>query len=259
MANSPEHRGEHEVAVKTIAWGMPGDSGVTCMLVCALPLPLHTRPWAHRAPGIPCALNSERAGIKSKTRGVCAGEIAKVCLAVIARAIIRDLTGRRSLWHSLLRQGGAFLFTVALILVCLEAKGAGLFEDVVTRELHGDPYDAAILGRIIKTVSVDRACSDKYALPIFKIASQNIFIQNREGASNGIFGLTSTLSVNLSFIGNSSTSTGSPNLTIANAAHAAAFFAGVSPTFCHCGVIFHPVAMFVLSKICLVVNLSKAI
>src|ERR1700683_4136336 len=65
---------------------MPGDSGVTCMLVCALPLPLHTRPWAHRAPGIPCALNSERAGIKSKTRGVCAGEIAKVCLAVIARS-----------------------------------------------------------------------------------------------------------------------------------------------------------------------------
>src|ERR1700684_2604041 len=42
---SPEHRGDHGVAVKTIAWGMPGDSGVTCMLVCALPLPLHTRPW----------------------------------------------------------------------------------------------------------------------------------------------------------------------------------------------------------------------
>src|SRR3984957_18659668 len=84
----PEHRGEHEVAVKTIAWGMPGDSGVTCMLVCALPLPLHTRPRAHRAPGIPCALNSERAGIKSKTRGVCAGEIAKVCLAVIARSTL---------------------------------------------------------------------------------------------------------------------------------------------------------------------------
>src|ERR1700683_2241286 len=67
---------------------MPGDSGVTWMLVCALPLPLHTRPWAHRAPGIPCALNSERAGIKSKTRGVCAGEIAKVCLAVIARSTL---------------------------------------------------------------------------------------------------------------------------------------------------------------------------
>ena len=83
---SPEHRGEHDIAVKTIAWGMPGDSGVTCMLVCALPLPLHTRPRAHRAPGIPCALNSERAGHRSKTRGVCAGEIANSCPAVIARS-----------------------------------------------------------------------------------------------------------------------------------------------------------------------------
>src|ERR1700685_2926401 len=67
---------------------MPGDSGVTCMLVCAFYYILHTRPRAHRAPGIPCALNSERAGIKSKTRGVCAGEIAKVCLAVIARSTL---------------------------------------------------------------------------------------------------------------------------------------------------------------------------
>jgi hypothetical protein len=31
-------------AVKTIAWGMPGDSGVTCMLVCAFYTILHTRP-----------------------------------------------------------------------------------------------------------------------------------------------------------------------------------------------------------------------
>ena len=41
---SPEHRGEHGVAVKTIAWGMPGDSGVTCMLVCAFYYILHARP-----------------------------------------------------------------------------------------------------------------------------------------------------------------------------------------------------------------------
>src|SRR5665213_3394357 len=27
---SPAHQGERAVAVKTIAWGMPGDSGVTC-------------------------------------------------------------------------------------------------------------------------------------------------------------------------------------------------------------------------------------
>ena len=75
---SPEHRGEHEIAVKTIAWGMPGDSGVTCMLVCILPLPSHTRPRAHRAPGIPCALNSE-GGNKCKPRGGYACGIAKPC------------------------------------------------------------------------------------------------------------------------------------------------------------------------------------
>jgi hypothetical protein len=27
---SPVHRGEHEISRKTIAWGMPDDSGVTC-------------------------------------------------------------------------------------------------------------------------------------------------------------------------------------------------------------------------------------
>src|ERR1700692_4974396 len=59
---------------------MPGDFGVTCMLVWHFYCILHTRPRAHRAPGIPCALNSERAGIKSKTRGAAACEIAKLCL-----------------------------------------------------------------------------------------------------------------------------------------------------------------------------------
>jgi hypothetical protein len=42
---SPEHRGERAVIRKTIAWGMPGESGVTCMLVCAFYPILHTRPW----------------------------------------------------------------------------------------------------------------------------------------------------------------------------------------------------------------------
>jgi hypothetical protein len=43
-------------AVKTIARGMPGDSGVTVvtMLVCFFIL--HARLRAQRAPGIPCAL-----------------------------------------------------------------------------------------------------------------------------------------------------------------------------------------------------------
>ena len=56
------------------------------MLVCALPLPLHTRPRAHRAPGIPCALNSERAGINEYLAKKAFGEIAELRLAVIARS-----------------------------------------------------------------------------------------------------------------------------------------------------------------------------
>ena len=43
--NQPDLRGEHEVSRKTIAWGMPGVTGVTCMLVCAFYSILHTRPW----------------------------------------------------------------------------------------------------------------------------------------------------------------------------------------------------------------------
>src|SRR5579862_4290739 len=45
VAKEPEHRGEHAIIRKTIAWGMPGESGVTCMLVCAFYPILHTRPW----------------------------------------------------------------------------------------------------------------------------------------------------------------------------------------------------------------------
>ena len=45
VAKEPEHRGERAIIRKTIAWGMPGESGVTCMLVCAFYSILHTRPW----------------------------------------------------------------------------------------------------------------------------------------------------------------------------------------------------------------------
>ena len=62
VAKKPGHRGEHEAAVKTIARGVPGDSGVTCMLVCALPLLMHTRPRGASGARPPCALDLERAG-----------------------------------------------------------------------------------------------------------------------------------------------------------------------------------------------------
>src|ERR1700692_4023477 len=75
---------------------MPGVSGgaVVTMLVCFLIL--HTRLRARRAPGIPCALCSQRAGGSGKTRaenvrrdrGAVAGNdvaVWKLNLAVIAR------------------------------------------------------------------------------------------------------------------------------------------------------------------------------
>ncbi len=57
VAKSPAHRGEHEISRKTIARGMPGDSGepVVTMLVCLF-YHLHTRLRVHWASGIPCAL-----------------------------------------------------------------------------------------------------------------------------------------------------------------------------------------------------------
>jgi hypothetical protein len=55
---SPAHRGDHEGSRKTIARGMPGDSGVTVvtMLVCFF-IFAHKAAGACDAPGIPCALS----------------------------------------------------------------------------------------------------------------------------------------------------------------------------------------------------------
>ena len=50
-------QGEHGISRKTIAQGMPGCSGCTCMLVCALTNAYCTRDrGCQPAPGIPCAL-----------------------------------------------------------------------------------------------------------------------------------------------------------------------------------------------------------
>ena len=49
-------------AVKTIACGTPGVSGVTVVTNSCAFLPLHTRPRVHRAPGVPRALVSEEGG-----------------------------------------------------------------------------------------------------------------------------------------------------------------------------------------------------
>jgi hypothetical protein len=56
VTRKPDHRGEHEISRKTIARGMPGETGVTVvtMLVCFFTS--HARLRALDAPGIPCAL-----------------------------------------------------------------------------------------------------------------------------------------------------------------------------------------------------------
>jgi hypothetical protein len=64
---SPAHQGDHGEAVKTIAQGMPGQSGepVATMLVCSLTTS-HTRLRVHWASGIPCALVFEWRKIPAK-------------------------------------------------------------------------------------------------------------------------------------------------------------------------------------------------
>jgi hypothetical protein len=80
VSTKPDHRGEHEGNRKTIARGMPGDSGVTVVTTTGEHLYpfLPTRLRAHRAPGIPCALYLEGKEFSSKTSGAASREIAKL-------------------------------------------------------------------------------------------------------------------------------------------------------------------------------------
>jgi hypothetical protein len=88
---SPAHQGDHGEAVKTIAQGMPGQSGepVATTLVCLLTTS-HTRLRVHWASGIPCALSFIWGGKFQQNPGASRRENAEVCLtAVIARSAWR--------------------------------------------------------------------------------------------------------------------------------------------------------------------------
>jgi hypothetical protein len=56
VTTKPDHREERDISRKTIARGMPDESGVTVVTTLVCFLFLHMRLRAHRAPGIPCAL-----------------------------------------------------------------------------------------------------------------------------------------------------------------------------------------------------------
>ena len=80
VSNKRGHRGEREVSRKTIARGMPGETGVTVvtMLVCFFIL--HARLRVHWAPGIPCALCFLWANGFCKNSGASRREIAEAHL-----------------------------------------------------------------------------------------------------------------------------------------------------------------------------------
>ena len=90
--------GRARIIRKTIARGMPGDSGVTCTLVCALPLPLHTRPRGASGARHSLRPQSERAGINEYLAKKAFGEIAKSCPAVFKSAAKQSSFPLAALW-----------------------------------------------------------------------------------------------------------------------------------------------------------------
>src|SRR6266446_3502750 len=84
------HRGEREVSRKTIARGMPGRSGVTVVTNSYACFILHARPRVHCAPGIPCALYSQRGETILQTSGASRREIAESCFGNWGNVIARS-------------------------------------------------------------------------------------------------------------------------------------------------------------------------
>jgi hypothetical protein len=75
VAKEPGHRGEHEVTVKTIARGKPGELAepVVTMLVCFVLFRTRGCGCGH-APGFPCALCFSRV-LHAQTRAYCAASM----------------------------------------------------------------------------------------------------------------------------------------------------------------------------------------
>src|ERR1700685_3601975 len=83
VANKPGAPGRARSSRKTIAWGMPGDSGVTCQRVCVLPTTIaHTAIGRIGRPAFPAPF-VRRAGIRQ----------------YLAQKIVRRDRGRMSQRH----------------------------------------------------------------------------------------------------------------------------------------------------------------
>jgi hypothetical protein len=83
VTKKPDRRGEREISRKTIARGMPDVSRCDLTNACAFYHYHCTRGYrAHRTPGIPCALDTERAERADKNSRETSGEIAKLCTVI---------------------------------------------------------------------------------------------------------------------------------------------------------------------------------
>src|SRR5260221_6121991 len=86
VANKPGHRGEREATVKTIARGMPGDSGVTVVTNARVYYTtLHYTRGCGRIerPAFPAPSDFSRAERSGQNSGAMRGEIARFCLQMI--------------------------------------------------------------------------------------------------------------------------------------------------------------------------------
>src|SRR5437763_702462 len=69
VSNKPGHRGEHEVSRKTIARGVPGETGVTVVTTLVCFILFRTRDCGRiQRPAFPAPSGFSGAGLQSKTR-----------------------------------------------------------------------------------------------------------------------------------------------------------------------------------------------
>src|SRR5205809_6580212 len=82
VSNKPGHRGEREVSRKTIARGVPGETGVTVVTTLVCFVLFRTRGCGRiERPAFPAPSDLRRRDVSGKTSRGLRGEIAKPCLA----------------------------------------------------------------------------------------------------------------------------------------------------------------------------------
>ncbi len=106
---SPVHRGEHEVSRKTIARGMPGETGVTVVTTLVYFVFYRTRGCGRiKRPAFPAPSVSEEPDLKAKPRAKTCGENVELCpqLSSSATRLRQGFAGVAVLGRRSLGEGG---------------------------------------------------------------------------------------------------------------------------------------------------------